>query len=389
MSPHAAAIDHERLSELIGAIYDCAIEPDRWDQTLDDIRDFLVCANSTLYVYDTTTGTQRLSKVTGVEPHWQKLMIEYGDHVSEIYNHVGDAMTRPIDKIFVLRRELPEEILRSNFYFMNWAVPQGIDDLMQLTLMRESRRISALAMGRYAKDGRITDDDVRLLQLLAPHLRRAVRISDLIDMRTLEAGALGGVLDTIAAAIFLVGESGAILHANRSAQQMLDDGHPLRENAGRIHASKPVITSRLMAAIAGAVSEEASAEDVGLGIALTTDPDSVHVAHILPVTRGQIRSRFLPSAAAAIFVASSGTSVHADLRPIAEAFGLTPAETRLLNRIVRGETLDEAATALHVAKTTSRTHLSRILAKTGTRRQTSLLSLIYRLSPGLHTAGPF
>jgi DNA-binding CsgD family transcriptional regulator/PAS domain-containing protein len=387
MNPHAPTPNNKRLSELIGAIYDCAVEPDRWDRTLDDIRDFLVCANSVLYIQDTATGAQRYSKMVGIEPHWQKLMIDYGDHITEIYDYVGDAMTRPIDKVFVLRREVPDEILRANFYFRNWAVPQGIDDLMQLTLMRESHRMSALAMGRYRKDGRITDFDIQLLQLLAPHLRRAVAISDLIDMQTLRAEAVCGTLDKLAAAIILVSENGVILHANHAARQMLGDEHPLREIAGKIHASEPVVTRRLIAAIASAMREEVSAGDAGLGIALTTGPMPFHFAHILPITRGDIRARFLPSAVAAIFVASNNATAKAELRPIAEAFGLTPAEMRLLDRIVRGETLDQASAALHVAKTTSRTHLARILAKTGTRRQTSLLSLVYRLCPGLHAVG--
>jgi DNA-binding CsgD family transcriptional regulator len=245
--------------------------------------------------------------------------------------------------------------------------------------------MSALAMGRYATDGRITDFDIQLLQLLAPHLRRAVAISDLIDMQTLRAEAVCGALDKLDAAIILVGENGAILHANHSAQQMLCDEHPLKEVAGRIRASEAVITRRLIAAVASATHEEASSGDAGLGIALTTGAMPVHVAHVLPITRGDIRARFLPSAVAAIFVASGNATAKAELQPIAEAFGLTLAETRLLDRIVRGETLDQASTALHVAKTTSRTHLARILSKTGTRRQTSLLTLVYSLCPGLHT----
>jgi DNA-binding CsgD family transcriptional regulator len=93
----------------------------------------------------------------------------------------------------------------------------------------------------------------------------------------------------------------------------------------------------------------------------------------------------MPRAAAAVFVASEERPVVNGLSAIAEAYGLTRSETRLLDRIVRGESLDEAATALNVAKTTSRTHMARILAKTGTRRQTALLALVHKLAPALHS----
>jgi DNA-binding CsgD family transcriptional regulator len=94
----------------------------------------------------------------------------------------------------------------------------------------------------------------------------------------------------------------------------------------------------------------------------------------------------MPHAAAAVFVASEERPVVDGLEAVAEAYGLTRSETRLLNRIVRGESLDEAAAALNVAKTTSRTHMARILAKTGTRRQTALLALVYRLAPAVRSA---
>src|SRR5260370_9772847 len=39
----------ERLSDLIGLIYDCTIEPDRWPETMHEISDDLVCSPSAIY----------------------------------------------------------------------------------------------------------------------------------------------------------------------------------------------------------------------------------------------------------------------------------------------------------------------------------------------------
>ena len=33
------AISPQALSQLIGSIYDCALEPERWDRTLSDLKD--------------------------------------------------------------------------------------------------------------------------------------------------------------------------------------------------------------------------------------------------------------------------------------------------------------------------------------------------------------
>ncbi len=60
----------------------------------------------------------------------------------------------------------------------------------------------------------------------------------------------------------------------------------------------------------------------------------------------------------------------------AKRFGLTPAENRLLQCLLDGLALKEAALRLGVARTTARTHLQRIFDKTGVRRQTELQRVI-------------
>lgn len=61
---------------------------------------------------------------------------------------------------------------------------------------------------------------------------------------------------------------------------------------------------------------------------------------------------------------------------VASACGLTPAETRLLELISRGLDTPAAADKLGVSKTTARTHLQRIFAKTDTARQSALVHFV-------------
>jgi DNA-binding CsgD family transcriptional regulator len=118
-------------------------------------------------------------------------------------------------------------------------------------------------------------------------------------------------------------------------------------------------------------------------MALRERTGEIATAHVLPLARGQLRTRLLPHATAAVFVASELRLPFARLEVVAEAFGLTPAETRLLDRLVRGESMADVASAMNIAITTAKTHRSRILSKTGTRRQTSLISLVHRLVPAV------
>jgi DNA-binding CsgD family transcriptional regulator len=253
--------------------------------------------------------------------------------------------------------------------------------------MRTADRRAEIAMGRRENVGVITEREVRLMRLLAPHLRRAVTISDLIDMKSLEANALTETLNEIAAGIVLVGEDGAIVHANRAAERMLERGRPIRSANGRLAAGDAWTNAELQRIIAEAAREEAGLGAAGIGMVLAAADGTLATAHILPLARGVMRTRLDPRARAAIFIASNDAAPPADLGPIAKAYGLSRAETMLLVQIAQGRSVPEAAAYLGVAKTTAKTHMSRIFAKTGTRRQPALMSLIHRLAPVIMPTG--
>lgn len=71
-------------------------------------------------------------------------------------------------------------------------------------------------------------------------------------------------------------------------------------------------------------------------------------------------------------------------QPTADAlqkiFGLSPAEAKLAVRISQGESLADVAEASKVSITTARSQLASIFAKTRTRRQAELVSLLTRIS---------
>jgi DNA-binding CsgD family transcriptional regulator len=65
---------------------------------------------------------------------------------------------------------------------------------------------------------------------------------------------------------------------------------------------------------------------------------------------------------------------------LARFFALTPAEARLARCLLKGDTLEEAASALNIKLQTARNHhLRSVFRKTGTARQTQLVTLLVRV----------
>jgi DNA-binding CsgD family transcriptional regulator len=87
-------------------------------------------------------------------------------------------------------------------------------------------------------------------------------------------------------------------------------------------------------------------------------------AHVLPLTGSDFRTRLQPAAVAAVFIgAPPDAQEGADA--LASAFGLTPAENRVLASLFAGRTLAETATTLGITRPTAKTHLEHIFLKTG------------------------
>ena len=59
-------------------------------------------------------------------------------------------------------------------------------------------------------------------------------------------------------------------------------------------------------------------------------------------------------------------------------FDLTPAEARIVLRLVAGDSLQSAAKALDITYGTARTHLKTVFHKTGTCRQAELVIVVIR-----------
>jgi DNA-binding CsgD family transcriptional regulator/PAS domain-containing protein len=372
ISPHV-------LSDLTGAIYDCALDPSRWDRALTDLKEAFDCGSVALSLSDVRHDRLLFLKNAGVAP---EDLQHYSMHAAEIHDLLLMCLERPRDEAHVVSRFLPPGYMETSPY-LQAARKRGVADVMQFILVHEATLFSGFSVGQRHIIG---DREIALGKLLLPHLRRSVTISKVLDARAVEGVRMAQALDALRCAVVLVNEHGAMLHANRAAESMLQGGSPIRSAKGVLQATVPSAAQELRAALALAAGNEASIGKTGLAIRLTAPDSSLPVAfaHVLPLTGGDFRTGLQPSAVAAVFI---GAAVDAQegAGMAAAAYGLTPAETRVLASLLAGLPLAEAATALGISRDTAKNHLNRIFQKTGVTRQADLMRLAMGLTP---PAGP-
>jgi DNA-binding CsgD family transcriptional regulator/PAS domain-containing protein len=371
----AETVSPRALSELIGSIYDCVLDPDFWEPTLGGIRDALGCQNAQLHLSDLRSNRLVISKIVGFE--WPANGAEY---LPEAHARLIEffAAHPSLDEPFVSLRHLPPGYADTSPYFQEIIRPMGLVDMMQYCLMWTPERFGGLGFARNERQGPFTEREIELGGLLLPHIKRAVTISNVLDARTIEKARMTEALDALQCGVVLTDESGTILHANRSAEEMLRNGTPIRGNGRILGARAAPATRELFAAIRLAAQDEAKIGKAGLAVRLTQPDEPPCFAHVLPMNGSELRTRLQPAAVAAVFIA---TPEDEDRTALAAAFGLTPAETQVLASLLAGRTRAETGAHLGITLATTKTHLINIFAKTGVTRQAELMRLVSRVFP--------
>jgi hypothetical protein len=215
------------------------------------------------------------------------------------------------------------------------------------------------AFNRHGSIGDIGEGEVSGLRLLAPHFRRAVTISNLFDMKAVEAATFGAALDSLATGVVLVDEKLCVVHANAAAEAMLDAADPIDLTSGTLTLPSQVATDALQDAVERAARDEMALGQRGIGIPAARRGGEPGVVHVLPLRRGEMRRGIAQRAVASLFVVPANAGPRMPTDAVALLYNLTPAETRVFELICAGRKQADIAGELGVAASTVRRICSR------------------------------
>lgn len=180
-------------------------------------------------------------------------------------------------------------IWQQNRYYIEWAEPQGLHDAVSVALMRDATRVGRIAFANHRTAGEIVEPALAGLRLLAPHIRRAVTISNLFDLKAIEVSTFASAIEAFGAGVVLVGQDLGIVHTNATAEAMLHAKDPILSRQGRLGLRHQVTNGALEAALLQAVQDEAKLGQKGIAIPARREDGTPLVLHVLPLGRGEIR----------------------------------------------------------------------------------------------------
>ena len=318
---------------------------------------------------------------SNINKHWGydlKCLQSYKEYYSKInVLAVASIGMAKVGDVLSNNDIMPEQEWRTSRLYREWAAPYGFGDTINAVLEKTSVLEACMTVVRRERDGLFDEEARRRMCLLFPHFRRAVLIGNVIDLHKVEAAALADTLDGLAAAMILVDGSGRIIHANAAGQVMLFEGAVLRGAGGKLFAIDPRADATLHDILINVESGDAAFGSRGTAMPLSAPDGERYVAHVLPLTSGARRkAKVAYSAVAAVFVRKAALEAPHPVDALIGAFGLTPAELRVLMMIVQVGGVPEVAPVLGISETTVKTHLQRIFEKTGATRQADLVKLV-------------
>lgn len=245
------------------------------------------------------------------------------------------------------------------------------------SILRREAGLSALSIGRPKEDGPFGETETSLLRTLVPHLQRAALLHGELAALRRQLTAFTGHLDHYPHPFLLVDDACQVLYRNAAAAEFTLAERILLEN-GKLSARSPKQLAALKQAVAEVAKGAATLRRLDIQVSSGRPPCrllliSVPQLGAIPLGIAQ------PSVSVVIIDSESGPEPGPEF--LAEMFSLTPAEARVTAKLAHGLSVEEIAGEIDISIETVRTHLKRVLSKTGTARQGELISLVLRSAP--------
>jgi DNA-binding CsgD family transcriptional regulator len=373
--------DPETVVRVIGAAYEAVSSPRGWQDFADTLASAVPDARVSFFIHGRVTNIPSILAHAGWDPVDLADYRGYFAGVSPFLRmqHLVPLNVPESSRAFARRIGLK---LDNSEYFNDYVLARRRNwDAVALVLERNERSMMALSL---VPEEALPRSGVgalrRLFALLGPHMRRAVTLDRRLAGAAPAGRAATAVLDRLAAAILVLNEDGSLHLANRSGEAMLQAGAGLGVGRhGQLRGDDPAVTAQLIQVIeqAAAARRAGSIDQVG-SVVLRREGRQPLSALVLPMPREGSRFGFAGDEGGAVMVVV--TDPEQTPAPLADwlrdRFRLTPAEQRLVECLVAGLRLEEAADRLAISRETARTRLKQVMTKTDCDRQAELIRLV-------------
>jgi DNA-binding CsgD family transcriptional regulator len=363
------------LLRLAVMAYEAATEPALWPVFLERYAQALNAEFAFLHLHDyASRRSQVIAASVGLTSPLQQ---SYHEHYSKLNLWRDRVRTVARTGSVLLEEEFCPRLLitRSEFY-NDYLLPAGATRTMAVIIDRTGEQALSIPPMRKDRHEPFGKEDRDFLRILLPHLARA----NIIRERLAILRASQEVLDRLTFGVAFLTGRGKLLHANRPAESIFEKQDGLYVRGGQIGAQRPHDDQALRQGIARAAATPKHETEWPMPV-LVARPSLLRSYQVLlaPLRGvfGQFASTLAPSVVAIITDPEKQIRVLPEL--LEHLYGLTRREAAVAAKLADGKSVEDLAHELGISYETARTHLRRIFDKTGTSRQSELVSRLARM----------
>jgi DNA-binding CsgD family transcriptional regulator len=363
--------ESEAFSQSIERLYDAVVDPTKWSAALESISGFVGGGAANLFWQDAATNEVAVFHSWNENPYYTQL---YFDKYASLNPYFPALAFAEVGRVVAGADLIPHDEFRQTRFYLEWVKPQNFIDVIGANLERTATSTSFFSIRRHENHGIVDDTTRRRCQLIVPHVKRAVCIGKIIENGRTQGRLLESALERMSSAAMVVTETGKIIFTNRKAEEYLQQKTAICAQQGIVCAVNCAADRTLKDAFAAAAHGDAALGFKGIEVPLSIGNKQSYVAHVLSLAS---EARWEPSTGgvAALFVNEVTPVSPSPLETIAANYCLTASEIRVLSAVLEEGGVREIGERLGISPATVKTHLNRIFAKTGARRQADLVRL--------------
>ena len=371
-------MDRRRSSHIVPEIYEATIDPNHWDYVISMIAKLTRSTSACLYYKNK-------------EMEFASTIAQYGLPEDQRINF-GDQCDS-LDHMFSGRgKNNEEEPVCTQFYpgsngvmpadaklYLQWMKPNGIFYVGGAQFVDNETHTAGIAILRDKDAGAWSDGELRVINEILPHLKRALNIHSEFTHLRLKQDALLKGLDRLVIGLILYDRHAQPVYINPTAKAIIKQHPALQMHEGDMLLIDPEAEKNLRKTIIDTAEidpDDSWKQSVAIGV---THPDAEAPLPLLvtPMHAHLITSDLdYEGAKVAVFLSDPNLDQPISIDNLVSVYNLTPSEAQVAISLANGHSIDKIANSSHHSAHTIRSQLKSVFRKTGVSRQSELIKLL-------------
>lgn len=363
-------------STLADRLYEAALVPELWTETCERLAIEAGSATAAIFTFDAEGNHRYVAtpNIADVYEQFARSELRFKNiRPQRAMEKFPFSFCRDID--FLTPEELEQDVILKEFIQpagMQWEAGYGFQEPTGHTII--------IALMKARGHDNFSNEDIARLNALKPDLARAAYMSSRLAFT--EARSMTETLSMLGLPSAVIGDGGQVILMNDELEALAPR---IRTGSG----DRLVLEGAGARALLDEAIERYKSQTMPVVQSLpmvSREELPPLILHLLPIRRAarDIFSRSM----AVLAVTQVGQVGPPDMRVLCGLFDLTPAEAKVARGIAMAQTPEMVAASLNISLETARSHLKRIMQKTGTTRQAELVLLLSGLNaPGVGPGG--